>query len=38
VAESNLITAEISYVNSLFQLLSSKTELEKAMGEVPINY
>ncbi|WDF57360.1 TolC family protein [Mucilaginibacter sp. KACC 22063] len=33
-AESNLITAEINYTNSLFQLLSSKIDLEKAMGEI----
>lgn len=35
-AESNLITAEISYLNALFQVLSSKIDLEKARGE--INY
>jgi outer membrane protein TolC len=34
-AESNLITAEIGYTNALFQLLSSKIDLEKAMGIVP---
>jgi multidrug efflux system outer membrane protein len=33
-AESNLITAEINYTNSLFQLLSSKIDLEKAMGDI----
>jgi outer membrane protein TolC len=38
VAESNLITAEIGYVDALYQLLSSKIDLEKAMGDVPINY
>ena len=38
VAESNLITAEIGYINSLFQLLSSKIDLEKAMGEITFNY
>jgi outer membrane protein TolC len=32
VAESNLITAEIGYTDALFQLLSSKIDLEKAMG------
>jgi len=37
VAESNLITAEIGYTESLFQLLSSKIDLEKAMGEIPIH-
>jgi outer membrane protein TolC len=34
VAESNLITAEIGYTDALFQLLSSKIELEKATGEI----
>jgi len=33
-AESNLITSEISYINALFQLLSSKIDLEKAMGSI----
>ncbi|UOE52373.1 TolC family protein [Mucilaginibacter sp. SMC90] len=33
-AESNLITAEINYTNSLFQLLSSKIDLQKAIGNV----
>jgi len=33
-AESNLITSEISYLNALFQLLSSKIDLQKAMGSV----
>jgi outer membrane protein TolC len=31
-AESNLITSEIGYLNALFQLLSSKIDLQKAMG------
>lgn len=35
-AESNLITSEINYINALFQLLSSKIDLEKSMGI--INY
>jgi outer membrane protein TolC len=38
IAESNLITAEIGYINALFQVLSSKVDLEKAMGEITINY
>jgi len=38
VAESNLITAEIGYVGALFQLLSSKIDLEKSMGEIPTHY
>jgi outer membrane protein TolC len=33
-AESNLETSEINYTNALFQLLSSKIELEKAMGYI----
>ncbi len=33
-AESNLITSEIGYINALFQLLSSKIDLQKAMGEI----
>ena len=38
VAESNLITAESGYVNALFQLLSSKIDLEKATGDIPYNH
>jgi outer membrane protein TolC len=33
-AESNLITSQISYINALFQLLSSKVDLDKAMGNI----
>ena len=33
-AESNLITAEIGHLNALFQVLSSKIDLEKAMGNI----
>jgi multidrug efflux system outer membrane protein len=33
-AESNLITSEISYLNALFQVLSSKIDLQKAMGSI----
>jgi outer membrane protein TolC len=36
-AESNLITSEISYQNALFQLLSSKIDLEKSMGVIVIH-
>ncbi len=35
VAESNLITAETGYINALFLLLSSKTDLEKSIGAIP---
>jgi outer membrane protein TolC len=38
VAESNLISAEIGYLDALFQLLSSKIDLEKARGEIPSHY
>jgi len=31
-AESNLITSKINYLNTLFQVLSSKIDFEKAMG------
>ncbi|WEK21440.1 MAG: TolC family protein [Candidatus Pedobacter colombiensis] len=33
-AESNLITSEINYLNALFQLLSSKIDIETAMGDI----
>jgi len=33
-AESNLITSEIGRINALFQVLSSKIDLEKAMGNI----
>jgi outer membrane protein, multidrug efflux system len=33
-AESNLITSEINYLNALFQVLSSKIALEKALGDI----
>ena len=33
-AESNLITSEISYLNALFQVLSNKIDLQKAMGTI----
>ena len=33
-AESNLITSNINYLNALYQLLSSKIDLEKAMGDI----
>lgn len=36
-AESNLITSELTYETSLFQVLSSKIDLEKAMGIITIN-
>jgi outer membrane protein TolC len=33
-AESNLITSEINYLNALFQVLSSKIDLQKAIGNI----
>jgi outer membrane protein TolC len=36
-AESNLITSELTYEASLFQVLSSKIDLEKAMGIITVN-
>ncbi|WP_183558124.1 TolC family protein [Mucilaginibacter sp. SP1R1] len=36
VAQSDLRTAELSYYNALFQLLSSKIDLEKALGTLPV--
>lgn len=35
-AESNLISSEIGYQNALFQLLSSKIDLEKSMGVINV--
>ncbi len=34
VAESDLKTSEINYLNALFQVLESKIDLEKAMGDI----
>jgi outer membrane protein TolC len=36
-AESNLITSELSYETSLFQVLSSKVDLQRAMGIITVN-
>jgi len=33
-AETNLRTAQLTYLNALFQVLSSKIDWQKAMGEV----
>jgi outer membrane protein TolC len=35
-AESDLISSEISYINALFQVLLSKVDLEKAMGNTQV--
>ena len=37
-AESNLISSEISYLNALFQVLLSKVDLERAMGNTLSKY
>jgi outer membrane protein TolC len=37
IAESDLQTSEINYLNALFQVLGSKIDLEKAMGDIPTN-
>jgi outer membrane protein TolC len=37
-AESNLINSEIGYQNALFTLMSSKIDLQKAMGVITINH
>jgi len=36
-AESDLHTAEINYLNALFQLLISKIDLKRAMGDISVN-
>ncbi|HTA26292.1 MAG TPA: TolC family protein, partial [Bacteroidia bacterium] len=33
-AQNNLVASEISYINSLFQVLLSKIDLEKALGDI----
>lgn len=37
-AEDNLVSSEINYLNSLFQALLSKVDLEKAMGNITPNH
>jgi outer membrane protein TolC len=37
-AESNLINSEIGYLNALFQVLSNKVDLQKAMGIIYYNH
>ena len=36
-AEADLRTSEINYLNSLYQLLQAKIDLQKAMGDIPTN-
>jgi len=35
IAESDLQTSEINYLNALFHLLESKIDVEQAMGDIP---
>ena len=37
VSETDLRTAELNYLNILFQVLTSKMDLEKAFGEIKTN-
>jgi outer membrane protein TolC len=37
VSETDLRTAELNYLNILFQVLTSKLDLEKASGEIKVN-
>jgi outer membrane protein TolC len=37
-AESNLINSQIGYLNALFQVLSNKVDLQKAMGIIYFNH
>jgi outer membrane protein TolC len=37
VSETDLRTAELNYLNILFQVLTSKMDLEKALGDIKIN-
>ena len=37
VSETDLRTAELNYLNLLFQVLTSKVDLEKASGDIKIN-
>lgn len=37
VSETDLRTSELNYLNILFQVLTSKMDLEKASGDIKIN-
>jgi outer membrane protein TolC len=37
VSETDLRTAELNYLNILFQVLTSKMDLEKALGDIKLN-
>jgi len=36
VAQTDLRTAQLNYYNALFQLLSSKIDLQRALGTLPV--
>ncbi|MGI4750285.1 MAG: TolC family protein [Janthinobacterium lividum] len=38
VAQSDLRTSQINYNNALFTVLSSKIDLQRALGSLPVNY
>ncbi|MVN23109.1 TolC family protein [Mucilaginibacter arboris] len=38
VAQSDLRTSQINYNNALFMVLSSKVDLQRALGSLPVNY
>ncbi len=38
VAQSDLRTSQLNYNNALFTVLSSKIDLQKALGTLPVNY
>ncbi|MGI4728373.1 MAG: TolC family protein [Janthinobacterium lividum] len=38
VAQSDLRTSQINYNNALFTVLSSKVDLQRALGTLPVNY
>lgn len=38
VAQADLRTSQINYNNALFTVLSSKIDLQKALGTLPVNY
>ncbi|RYY29195.1 MAG: TolC family protein [Sphingobacteriaceae bacterium] len=38
IAQSDLRTSQINYNNALFTVLSSKVDLQRALGTLPVNY
>lgn len=37
IAESDLRSTQVNYLNALYQVLSSKLDVQKALGDLPIN-